>query len=193
MSKKFIKFVLGLMSVLLTFVIFIVTRYKYSEINALILPVAFFFAIPIFMHYKYKVFKDKKFSKLYLILFITLYVISAILLIVIISSFYFSLNNILRLFNSFGVTLIFMILSWLILFFEFDDMDVECTDSEFYIGTLVYVTVILIHVNFCLNSNLVVKNNVNLIGENAVYLIQNYSYFSVMYIVVLINKIRKHW
>ena len=186
MSKKFIKFVLGLMSVLLTFIIFIAT-------NALILPVTFFFAIPIFMHYKYKAIKEKKFSKLYLISFITLYVISAILLIVIISSFYFSLNNILRLFNSFGVTLIFMILSWLILFFEFDDMDVECTDSEFYIGTLVYVTVILIHVNFCLNSNLVVKNNVNLIGENAIYLIQNYSYFSVMYIVVLINKVRKHW
>ena len=88
---------------------------------------------------------------------------------------------------------ILLTLSWLILFFEFDDMDVECTNSEFYMGTLVYVTVILIHVNFCLNSNLVVKNNVNLIGENAIYLIQNYSYFSVMYIVVLINKVRKHW
>ena len=172
MSKKFIKFVLGLISVLLTFVIFIATRYKYSETNALILPVAFFFSIPIFMHYKYKVFKEKKFSKLYLISFITLYVISAILLIVIISSFYFSLNNILRLFNSFGVTLIYMILSWLILFFEFDDLDNECTKSEFSIGVLVYITIILIHVNFCLNSNLVGINNVYEIGERAGYLIQ---------------------
>ena len=193
MSKKFIKFVLSLVSVLLSFVIFIATRYEYSETNALILPVAFFFAIPIFMHYKYKVFKDKKFSKLYLISFITLYVISIILLIITIGSLYLSFNNILRLFNSFGVTLIFMILSWLILFFEFDDLGNDCNNSEFCIGVLVYITIILIHVNFCLNSNLVVKNNVNLIGENAIYLIQNYSYFSVMYIVVLINKVRKHW
>ena len=193
MSKKFIKFVLGLISVLLTFVIFIATRYENSETNALILPVAFFFAIPIFMHYKYKVFKDKKFSKLYLISFITLYVISVILLIVILGSLYFSLNNVLRLFNSFGVTLIFMILSWLILFFEFDDLDNECTKSEFSIGVLVYITIILIHVNFCLNPNLVGINNVNEIGERAGYLIQNYLYFSIMYIVVLINKIRKHW
>lgn len=193
MSKKYIKFVLSLMSVLLSFIIFIATRYENSEINALILPVAFFFSIPIFMHYKYKVFKAKKFSKLYLISFITLYIISVILLIVTLGSLYFSLNNILRLFNSFGVTLIFMILSWLILFFEFDDMDVECTKSEFSIGVLVYITIILIHVHFCLNPNLMGINNVNLIGEKASYLVQNYSYFSIMYIVVLINKIRKHW
>ena len=193
MSKKFIKFVLGLISVLLTFVIFIATRYKYSETNALILPVTFFFAIPIFMHYKYKVFKNKKFSKLYLVSFITLYVISVILLIVTLGSLYFSLNNVLRLFNPFGVTLIFMILSWLIFLFEFDDLDNECTKSEFSIGVLVYITIILIHVNFCLNPNLVGINNVYKIGERAGYLIQNYSYFSIMYIVVLINKIRKYW
>ena len=94
MSKKYIKFALSIISVLLSFIIFIVTRYESSETNALILPVAFIFAIPIFMHYKYKVFKDKKFSKLYLSIFITLYIVSSILLILVISSFQLSLINI---------------------------------------------------------------------------------------------------
>jgi len=189
MSKKYIKFALSLISVLLSFIIFIVTRYESSETNALILPVAFIFAIPIFMHYKYKVFKDKKFSKLYLSIFITLYIVSSILLILVISSFQLSLINILRLFNSFGVTLIFMILSWLILFFEFDELDDKCINADFYISILVFITVILIHTNFCLNPNLYIKNNIYSVGENAGYLIQNYLYFSIMYIVVLINKI----
>jgi len=86
-----------------------------------------------------------------------------------------------------------MTLSWLILFFEFDDLGNECINTEFYLTLLVSITIILIHINYCLNQNLNVIDDTVMVEENAIYLIQNYFYFSIMYIVTLINKIRKHW
>jgi len=73
MNKKYIKFIFSLLSILISFVIFIVTRYENSRINSLVIPLSFVFALPIFMHYKYKNYKNyknSKFSKLYLIVLI---------------------------------------------------------------------------------------------------------------------------
>ena len=64
---------------------------------------------------------------------------------------------------------------------------------RFYLSLLVSITIILIHMNYCLNTNLSIIDDSVMIEETAIYLIQNYWYFSIMYIVVLVNKIRKHW
>jgi len=196
MNKKYIEFILSLISVLISFAIFIVTRYENSRINSLVIPLSFVFALPIFMHYKYKNYKNyknSKFSKLYLIVLIFLYVVCVFILSTIEISYLLSINNIFGLFNSLNITLIFMTLSWLILFFEFDDLGNECINTEFYLTLLVSITIILIHINYCLNQNLNVIDDTVMVEENAIYLIQNYFYFSIMYIVTLINKIRKHW
>lgn len=193
MNKKYIKFILSLISVLISFVIFIVTRYENSRINSLGIPLSFVFALPIFMHYKYKKFKNTKFNKIYLIILILLYILCAFILSTIEVSYLYSMNNIFSLFNSLNITLIFMTLSWLILFFEFDDLSNECINTDFYLTLLVSITIILIHINYCLNQNLNVIDDAVMVEENAIYLIQNYSYFSIMYIVALINKVRKHW
>lgn len=192
MNKKYIKFILSLISVLISFVIFIVTRYENSRINSLVIPLSFVFALPIFMHYKYKKFKNTQFNKIYLIILILLYILCAFILSTIEVSYLYSMNNIFSLFNSLNITLIFMTLSWLILFFEFDDLSNECMNTDFYLTLLVSITIILIHINYCLNQNLNVIDDAVMVEENAIYLIQNYSYFSIMYIVVIVNKIRKN-
>lgn len=190
MNKKYIKFIFSLLSILISFVIFIVTRYENSRINSLVIPLSFVFALPIFMHYKYKNYKNSKFSKLYLIVLIFLYVVCVFILSTIEISYLLSINNIFGLFNSLNITLIFMTLSWLILFFEFDDLNNELLNTDFYLTVLVSITIILIHINYCLNSNLNVIDDVVMEEENAIYLIQNYFYFSIMYIVTLINKVK---
>lgn len=190
MNKKYIKFIFSLISVLISFIVFIVTRYENSEINSLVIPLSFLFALPIFMHYKYKKYKNTKFNKIYLIVLIILYTVCAFILSSIEISYLFSMNNIFRLFNSLNITLIFMTLSWLILFFEFDDLSNEYFNADFYLTILVSITIILIHINYCLNPNLSVIDDTVMVEENAIYLIQNYSYFSIMYIVVLINKVK---
>lgn len=192
MNKKYIKFILSLISVLISFVIFIVTRYENSRINSLGIPLSFVFALPIFMHYKYKKFKNTQFNKIYLIILILLYILCAFILSTIEVSYLYSMNNIFSLFNSLNITLIFMTLSWLILFFEFDDLSNECINTDFYLTLLVSITIILIHINYCLNQNLNVIDDAVMEEENAIYLIQNYWYFSIMYIVVIVNKIRKN-
>ena len=192
MNKKYIKFILSLISVLISFVIFIVTRYENSRINSLVIPLSFVFALPIFMHYKYKKFKNTKFNKIYLIILILLYILCAFILSTIEVSYLYSMNNIFSLFNSLNITLIFMTLSWLILFFEFDDLSNECINTDFYLTLLVSITIVLIHINYCLNQNLNVIDDTVMVEENAIYLIQNYWYFSIMYIVVIVNKIRKN-
>ena len=190
MNKKYIKFIFSLLSILISFVIFIVTRYENSRINSLVIPLSFVFALPIFMHYKYKKFKNTKFNKIYLIILILLYILCAFILSTIEVSYLYSMNNIFSLFNSLNITLIFMTLSWLILFFEFDDLGNECINTDFYLTLLVSITIILIHINYCLNQNLNVIDDTVMVEENAIYLIQNYSYFSIMYIVALINKVK---
>ena len=190
MNKKHIKFIFSLISVLISFIVFIVTRYENSEINSLVIPLSFLFALPIFMHYKYKKYKNTKFNKIYLIVLIILYTVCAFILSSIEISYLFSMNNIFRLFNSLNITLIFMTLSWLILFFEFNDLSNEYFNTDFYLTILVSITIILIHINYCLNPNLSVIDDTVMVEENAIYLIQNYSYFSIMYIVVLINKVK---
>ena len=190
MNKKYIKFILSLISVLISFVIFIVTRYENSRINSLGIPLSFVFALPIFMHYKYKKFKNTKFNKIYLIILILLYILCAFILSTIEVSYLYSMNNIFSLFNSLNITLIFMTLSWLILFFEFDELGNECTNIDFYLTLLVSITIILIHMNYCLNQNLNVIDDAVMVEENAIYLIQNYRYFSIMYIVVIVNNVK---
>jgi len=192
MNKKYIKFIFSLLSILISFVIFIVTRYENSRINSLVIPLSFVFALPIFMHYKYKKFKNTQFNKIYLIILILLYILCAFILSTIEVSYLYSMNNIFSLFNSLNITLIFMTLSWLILFFEFDDLNNELLNTDFYLTLLVSITIILIHINYCLNQNLNVIDDAVMVEENAIYLIQNYWYFSIMYIVVIVNKIRKN-
>lgn len=190
MNKKYIKFIFSLISILISFIVFIVTRYENSRINSLVIPLSFVFALPIFMHYKYKNYKNSKFSKLYLIVLIFLYVVCVFILSTIEISYLLSINNIFRLFNSLNIALIFMTLSWLILFFEFDNLNNEFLNTDFYLTILVSITIILIHINYCLNPNLNVIEDTVMVEENAIYLIQNYSYFSIMYIVALINKVK---
>ena len=59
-----------------------------------------------------------------------------------------------------------------------------------YSPWLLSLIIVLIHINFYINPYLYPLVGYNISGENALYITQNYSYFTLMYTAIIINKIR---
>ena len=53
----------------------------------------------------------------------------------------------------------------------------------------VSLIIVLIHINFYINPYLHPLVEYDISGENALYITQNYSYFTLMYTAIIINKI----
>ena len=82
--------------------------------------------------------------------------------------------------------LLFMTSSWLILFFSFNGLDEKESKINFIVNIIVMLIVILVHLNYFINPNLKTIIKESSIGEKAVYITQNYIYFGIMYILLIL-------
>ena len=146
------------------------------------------------MHYEYSYIKKEKFKTIYLTIMIILYFISfAIISLLLIEI----INNQIDIFIKFETSkviftnLLFMTTSWLMLFTAFIDIDKEEEKVNFIITIIVLLIVILVHINYYINPNLKTIINESTIGEKALYITQNYIYFGIMYVLILISKLVK--
>src|SRR5574344_1456873 len=203
-KKNFIKLCIGLLAIMISFFVFIITRYDYSKVNVLMIPLGFALALPIFMNYKYKSISDNKFKKIYLMIMIIFYIMSFIILMLLIISVFgnfaymidangnrlgeYNLFGNLDEFNNIFSVLFFMATSWLMLFVLFNDIDRKVSRINYILVIIASVIIILINTNYLLNPNLQKDINVRLIDEKALYVTQNYIYFGIMYSVSIVNR-----
>lgn len=201
-KKSYIKLALIFITCLLSFFTYLSTRYEYSQINGLTVPLSLFLAIPIFMHYKYNTIRKSKFKIPYLIIMYVLYTICIIFIgYLIIDNFRsYSIDNdgiriakdIFSVLDSLSLVfsnLLFMGSSWLILMLCFNDLDKKCNNTDFILTVIVSLIIIFTHINFYINPNLTGIIDNQRVGENIFYITQNYSYFFIMYSIIITNKI----
>ena len=84
-----------------------------------------------------------------------------------------------------------MTTSWLILFLSFTEIEEKESKINFILNIIVLLVVILVHLNYFINPNLKTIINETTIGEKALYITQNYIYFGIMYVLLIINKFIK--
>ena len=152
------------------------------------------------MHYKYKSVKKTKFKIPYLVVMVILYISNLFVFVSLIFEIFVPMAyaieiDIFSKFNSFKdmfSVILFMMVLWFILFLSFDDLDKEETKINYILTIFVSLIIVLIHINFYINPYLHPLVEYNISGENALYITQNYSYFTLMYSAIIINKIRSN-
>ncbi len=201
-KKSYIKLAFVFTACLISFFIYLSTRYEYSRINGMTVPFSIILIIPIFMHYKYNIIKTTKIKIPYLAVMTILYIVSISIIGILIRSTFYTYtidenglriaNDIFNSLDSFDVifsNLLFMTTTWLMLLLCFNDLDKKCSNTDFILTIIISLIIILIHINFCVNPNLSGGVENNDVGEKALYITQNYIYFGIMYSVIIINKI----
>lgn len=191
MNKNYIKLYLIIITVLLSFYTFLSTRYEYSTVSEISIVLSFIFALPILMHSKYNIIKKEKIKIVYLIIMLILYLISFIIILCLLIDIIKYQNSIFIIFDTIKVifsNLLFMTTSWLMLLINFIDIDKEERKETYIITIIVLSVIILVHINYYINPNLKTIINETTIGEKALYITQNYIYFGLMYILILIKK-----
>lgn len=190
MNKNYIKLFLVIITVLLSFYTFLSTRYEYSTVSSISILLSLVFSLPIIMHSKYNDLKKINYKKVYLIIMLILYFISFTIILCLLIDIIKYQNNLFIIFDTLKVifsNLLFMTTSWLMLFFSFISLEKETSKENYYINIIVLFIVILIHLNYYNNPNLKTLINELTVGEKAPYITQNYIYFGVMYVLVLIS------
>ena len=194
MNKNYIKLCLVIITTLLSFYTFLSTRYENSTVSEISVLLSLIFSLPIVMHCEYRYIKKEKIKTLYLTIMIILYFISfAIISLLLIEI----INNQIDIFIKFDTcnvilsNLLFMTTSWLMIFTNFIDIDNEEETVKFIITIFALLTVISVHINYYINPNLKTIINESTIGEKALYITQNYIYFGIMYVLILISKLNK--
>ena len=191
---KYIKLFIVSITVLISFLTFIGTRDESSYIGSLAVPYSLILMLPIFMHYNYNKVKLTKYKKIYLLIMIVLYIINLIVgFLLIYEIFYpFTLEiDTFRKFYSFKVmisTLLFMSLSWLMLFLCFANLDKKENRTNFILTNLVCLLIISIHLNFYINPNLNLDSK-SIINMPSLYITQNYIYFAFLYLMLIVNEV----
>lgn len=194
MNKKYIKLIIIIITTLLSFYTFLSTRYEYSIVSEISVLLSLIFSLPIIMHYEYSYIKKEKFKTIYLTIMIILYFISFAIISLLLIEIINNQIDIFIKFETFKVifsNLLFMTTSWLMLFTAFVDIDKEEEKANFIITIIVLLIVILVHINYYINPNLKTIINESTIGEKALYITQNYIYFGIMYVLILISKLVK--
>ena len=200
-KNNYIKLSIVSLTVLLSFLTFLSTRHEHSNIGSLIVPISLILVLPIFMHYKYKSVKKTKFKIPYLVVMVILYIFNLFVFVSLIFEIFVPMAytiemDIFSKFNSFKdmfSVILFMMVLWFILFLSFDDLDKEEAKTNYILTIFVSLIIVLIHINFYINPYLYPLVGYNISGENALYITQNYSYFTLMYTAIIINKIRGNW
>jgi len=147
-------------------------------------------AISIYMFYNFNKIKNCKSKILKIVLmsiFAILIIYNLIFLYLLITSMYNSGNDIFAKLN-YIFSYIFFILLFTIFIFNFIENDNTIINSNMII--ISSITISLIHIYFFLNPYL--RNNVSDVWYSdygsSIFIEQNYLYFSIMYIIIIINK-----
>jgi len=195
MNRNIVKLFFVVITVLLSFFTFLSTRYEYSTMSGISVFLSLFFAIPIIMHSKMNIIKNKKLKLIYRIIMYVLYFVSFLIVLSLALDMVINQTNIFLKFDNLKEkfsNLLFMTTSWLMLFFSFISLEKETSKGNFYINIIVLSIVILIHLNYYINPNLKTLINELTVGEKAIYITQNYIYFGTMYFLILISKLIKN-
>ena len=180
MNRNIVKLFFVVITVLLSFFTFLSTRYEYSTMSGISVLLSLFFAIPIIMHSKMNIIKNKKIKLIYRIIMYVLYVVSFLIVLSLTLDMVVNQTN-----------LLFMTTSWLILFYSFTGLEEKESKTNFVLNIIVMVVIILVHLNYFINPNLQTIISETTIGEKALYITQNYIYFGIMYVLLIINRFIK--
>ena len=192
MNKNMIKLFFVLITVLLSFLTFLSTRYENSTMSVISVLLSLFFAIPFIMHSKTSTIKNKKQKVLYKSIMYSLYSISFLIVLFLNLDIITSQTDIFMKFDRFKEVfsnLLFMTTSWLMLSFSFGELEEQTNKTNFVLTIIVSLVIILIHLAYFISPNLKTIINDSQIGEKAIYITQNYIYFGIMYALLLINKL----
>lgn len=191
MNKNMIKIFFVVITVVLSFFTFLSTRYEYSTMSGVGVLLSFVFALPIIMHSKQKLIKNKIVKITYKGIMYTLYFVSFLIVLFLTldiitcqTDIFIKFDRAKEVFSN----LLFMTTSWLILIFSFIDIEKQETKTNFILNIVVLSVVILIHINYFINPNLKTIINESSVGEKALYITQNYIYFGFMYVLLIINR-----
>lgn len=191
MNRNYLKLFVVTTTIFVSFLTFLSTRYEYSTTSSVCVLLSFIFALPIIMHCKFKIIKIKKQKLIYKIIMYILYSISFIILFLLVLEIIKSKNDIFINFDTFKIifsNLLFMTTSWLMLFSSFIDIEKKETKLNFILNIIVLFVIITVHINYFINPNLKTIISETSVGEKAIYITQNYVYFGIMYVLLLINR-----
>ena len=190
-KKEIIKFILVLIAVVISFnFLLTVETVGLDSMFNIINVIDFFFALTIFMFYNMK--KVKRYKFIYDVILMLLMLFSALWIFYILYcsiSCFFSINCSME-----GLTffmLLYPTILFLMLFFSFEDIFKETSKTNYILTIVVSIVIILLHLRYYFDPNF--ANNLIDGNEGSqysyVYVIQNYIYFAIMYIVVLVHKV----
>lgn len=190
-KKEIIKFIFVLLVVIVSFNFMLRTEeIGLNSMFNMLNIITFFLALTIFMFYNMK--RIKKFKFIYDVILMLLIVFSTLVILYIL---YISISCLSSVNCSMEDSVLFIALYptilFLMLLFSFNDI-FHKTNKINYILTIILATIILlIHLRYYFDPNFI--NNV-LDGDlgiqySYVYVVQNYVYFIIMYIVILSQKI----
>lgn len=194
MNRNIVKLFFVVITVLLSFFTFLSTRYEYSTMSGISVLLSLFFAIPIIMHSKMNIIKNKKLKLIYRIIMYVLYFVSFLIVLSLALDMVINQTNIFLTFDNLKEkfsNLLFMTTSWLILFYSFTGFEEKESKTNFVLNIIVMVVIILVHLNYFINPNLQTIISETTIGEKALYITQNYIYFGLMYVLLIINRFIK--
>ena len=194
MNKNMIKLFFVVITVLLSFFTFLFTRYENSTMSIVSVLLSLVFAIPFIMKSKIKVIKNQKHKAIYKYVMYALYVVSFLIILLLTLDIITCQTDIFIKFDRFKEVfsnLLFMTTSWLMLFFGFLELDEQSNKTNFILTVIVSLVIILVHLAYFISPNLKTIINDSQIGEKAIYITQNYIYFGIMYVLLLINKLIK--
>ena len=194
MNKNMIKLFFVVITVLLSFFTFLSTRYENSTMSVVSVLLSLVFAIPFIMQNKTSVIKNQKKKVIYKGIMYALYLVSFLIVLFLTLDIITSQTDIFMKFDRFKEVfsnLLFMTTSWLMLFFSFGELEEQTNKTNFVLTVIVSLVIILIHLAYFISPNLKTIINDSQIGEKAIYITQNYIYFGIMYVLLLINKLVK--
>lgn len=194
MNRNIVKLFFVVIAVLLSFFTFLSTRYEYSTMSGISVLLSLFFAIPIVMHSKINIIRNKKLKLIYRIIMYVLYFVSFLIVLSLALDMVINQTNIFLKFDNLKEkfsNLLFMTTSWLMLFFSFGELEEQNNKKNFVLTIVVSLVIVLIHLAYFISPNLKTIINDSQIGEKAIYITQNYIYFGIMYVLLLINKLIK--
>jgi len=190
-KKEIIKFVFVLLTVVCSFnFMLIIEEVGLDSMFNIVNVIDFFFALTIFMFCNMKKIKRHKF--IYDVTLMLLMILSAAWIFFFI---YSSISCLVSINCSMESSAFFIILYpavlFLMLFFSFSDIFNKTNKTNYILTIVVCIIVLLVHLRYYFDPNF--ANNLIDGNEGAqysyVYVIQNYIYFAIMYIVVLTQKI----
>ena len=194
MNKNMIKLFFVVITVLLSFLTFLSTRYENSTMSVVSVLLSLVFAIPFIMQSKTNVIKKQKQKVIYKGIIYALYLVSFLIVLFLTLDIITSQTDIFMKFDRFKEVfsnLLFMTTSWLMLFFSYIELEEQGTRTNFTLTVIVSIVIILVHLAYFISPNLKTIINDSQIGEKAIYIAQNYIYFGIMYVLLLINKLVK--